>query len=205
MGQAEWHGETIMTDRTPEGEPADPQWTLGLAERGIDAVQELLAVLRESDRRVSTLTQRNRELESLVCSDPVTGLLNRHGLEQEMIREEARARRFGSSVTVARLEVSAERTAAGDDALLRHVGEALRVNARRSDVVARLGGDDFAVLLLGTDRTGARTVLERVRSTISPERARLAVGIGTRDEAGSLAEAFRLADERLLSDKAHDT
>jgi diguanylate cyclase len=191
------------------------QRLLTLTERGMGAVQEMIAVLREGDRDMVALVQRVRQLELLVWSDVLTGLLNRRGLEEEMGREEARARRYGMPAAVAMLDVDGLREVnerhgfAGGDALLRAVGTALRAGARDSDVVARVGDDTFAALLPGADLPGARVFLDRVRGAAQfaqlPDGAivpvRLSSGVATREEAGALRDALELAGQRLLVEK----
>ena len=186
------------------------------------ALRAVLRQLREGDHRVQVLlaevqalVQRTEQLERLASTDPLTGLHNRRGLEEELAREEARARRYGIPAAVALLDVNRLKTINDDhghpagDAVLQAVATALRHTARAADVVARVGGDEFAVLLLGAGNAGAALFLERVRAlTLCAQlpdetqlRVGLAVGAATREEAGSLAVALTLADDRLRADK----
>lgn len=191
------------------------QRLLRLTERGLAAVQEMIAVLRENDREMMALVQRVRQLELLVWSDVLTGLLNRRGLEEEMGREEARCRRYGTPAAVVMLDIDGLKAVnerhglAGGDALLRAVGTALRNGARDSDIVARIGDGQFVAVLPGADLSGARVFVERVRGAARfaqlPDGAivpiNLTTGTATREEAGTLAEALELAGRRLLTEK----
>lgn len=206
-----------MIEETPPAiaAHAELQRRLSLTDRGIEALQEIMRVLRESDREVMALVQRVRELEQLVWSDPLTGLLNRRGLEEALTREEARAGRDGNPIAVVLLDVDGLKAVndghghAAGDALLRTLGLALRAGARASDVVARLGGDEFAALLPGADQAGAAAYVGRLRASTPSTRlpdstvvaVRFSTGIATREEAGSLPLAFELADQRLLTAK----
>lgn len=94
-----------------------------------------------------------QQAEDLVNLDPLTGLLNRTALAQRLSRALAGARARKRQLALAWLNldrfkdvVEAHGTAAGDQ-LVRAAGERLRAAVRTSDVVARVGGDDFAVLL----------------------------------------------------------
>jgi diguanylate cyclase (GGDEF)-like protein len=95
------------------------------------------------------------------------------------------------------------------DELLRSVARSLRASARKSDVAARIGADEFAVLLLGAGQAGAEVFLERIRSSVGSVQlpdgdvinVQLAAGIAVRQEAESLHEALLLADGRLVLDK----
>ncbi len=178
----------------------------------------LLAHLRESDRavrallaEVRALLRHTQQVEQLAYTDPLTGLRNRRGLDEALERAEARARRYGTPAAVALLDVDGLKAVndrhghAAGDALLQEVAAALVEGARTADVVARVGGDEFAVLLLGTSTAGATLFLERVRrlaprvvlgdDTAVP--VGFTAGVAGREEAGSLTAALTLADERL--------
>ena len=199
----------------PPSSEDDLQRVLALNVRGMSAVQELIAVLRESTDQLVALTRRVHELEQLAATDTLTGLANRRGLEEAMRRLDAHAARYGTPVAVVMLDIDDLRTIndrhshhAGD-VLLRGVAVALRACARGSDVIARTGGDEFVALLPGSTPDGARAFLERLTAAAQfvrlPDGAivpvRFAIGIAGRDEAGSLAPAIDLADSRLIVDK----
>jgi len=183
--------------------------------RSLTALQEMAALFSEMQRLMRDLASRNHELELLATTDSLTGLANRRGFEDELGREEARARRERSSAAVVALDVRKLKTVndsyghgVGDD-LLRAVGLALRGSARKSDVVARLGGDEFAALLPGASRAGGEIFVERVRSSVRSlllpagtiVAVQLSAGVAVREEAETLQEAYQLADGRLLLDK----
>jgi diguanylate cyclase (GGDEF)-like protein len=188
---------------------------LALDNRALGVVQDMSALLGEMQRLICDLAHRNRQLELLATTDPLTNLTNRRGFEEELAREEARIRRERGTgalvlIDVRSLKAVNERFGHGiGDELLRGVAGALRSSARKSDVVARLGGDEFAALLPGAGRAGGESFVERVRTTVRtmllPSGAtvsvQLAAGVAVRDEAESLHEALQLADGRLLMEK----
>jgi diguanylate cyclase (GGDEF)-like protein len=185
---------------------------------GMQALQDITAALRESSREVLSLVQRNRYLEQLAWTDALTGLLNRRGFDEQIEREEARARRTHAAAAVILFDVHDLKVIndrhghTSGDALLRAVGSALRMSARGSDVAARFGGDEFAVILPDATDDGARVFIERVRAAVTSVRlpsgvvspVHLAAGSASREEAGSLRAALELADQRLLINKRHD-
>lgn len=105
--------------------------------------------------------------------DALTGCLNRRALESRLRGEWRLARRRGSLVAVAALDVDHFKMindthghAAGDEVLQR-LALIMKACARESDAVARLGGDEFVMILPDTDAEGARRVAERVRERVA--------------------------------------
>jgi diguanylate cyclase (GGDEF)-like protein len=109
-------------------------------------VERLAAELAASRARIS-------ELEERIDVDPLTGTLNRRGFERELKRSLAYAKRYGASATLIYLDlddfkpVNDRHGHAAGDAVLKAVAAALVRQVRASDVVARIGGDEFVVLL----------------------------------------------------------
>jgi diguanylate cyclase (GGDEF)-like protein/PAS domain S-box-containing protein len=154
-------------------------------------------------------------LEYLLDHDYLTGLFNRHRFQQELDREIARHRRFGTGGAVLMLDLDGFKAvndrfghAAGDE-LLRGLSAEMRERSRATDVVARLGGDEFALLLpgvtLGEAESVAATLLGVIRhhvSTLGSERAHVtgSVGIALFDHLGDV-ELLALADAAMYAAK----
>ena len=131
-----------------------------LPDDGSDREQTLLErALRyaaEAEQRMADQMQRIAQLESLSSTDPLTGLLNRRGIESHLAIALARARRYGERGAIAYCDLDdfkdvndAFGHAAGDEAL-KAAARVLRNAVRESDIVGRLGGDEFAVVLVDT-------------------------------------------------------
>ncbi len=122
---------------------------------------------------VELLAHRNRELVTRFKNeakiDQLTGLLNRRGFVERAGEELARARRESSSVGVVAFDLDhfkAVNDATGHDGgdrTLVRVGEELRAATRESDVLARMGGEEFVALVPGGRIEDTRALAERVR------------------------------------------
>ncbi len=115
------------------------------------------------------VTERRRyeeRLRYLADYDQLTGLLNRQRFEDELKRELARSSRYGDSGAVLSIDLDNFKSTndfagpAAGDAVLSAVGRALRRRFRSSDVVARLGEDEFGVLLTAVEPAAARKAAE---------------------------------------------
>jgi diguanylate cyclase (GGDEF)-like protein len=162
---------------------------------------------RSNDGLVAELTSRARV-------DPLTGVLNRHALEERAAVEFARARRGHGTVAILIADIDGFKTIndslghpAGDQ-VLRQVTAVLERETRAVDAVARIGGDEFAVLLPSVTAAGARETAERlrvcVRRTASDMHLRLSLSIGIAigpPDGDSLDELWKAADRAMYTAK----
>ena len=118
-------------------------------------------------------------LEHLIDHDFLTGLFNRRRFEQELELQVARQRRFASTAAILMLDLDGFKAvndqfghAVGDE-LLSGLAAALRIRCRETDVLARLSGDEFAILLPNTDLAQAEIVAADVIALVRRHRAAL--------------------------------
>jgi len=129
--------------------------------------EELAEQLRQSDRLTEQLRAEAR-------TDPLTGLGNRRQWQEQVGRELERARRMGSGLAVAVVDldrfkdVNDSRGHAAGDEVLRDVGARFVQSVRTIDLVARIGGEEFAVALPDVSLTDAVSILERLRTSLVP-------------------------------------
>jgi len=152
------------------------------------------------------------KLRDMSQHDGLTQLYNRSFFEEELERA-AGAR--NPVLTVLMLDVDGLKQvndtvghAEGDKLLLR-AAEVLRVAFRPEDVAARVGGDEFAVVLPGVDEAAARGLVERLRLRLEehnqsyPDRPlRWSLGMATRRPGISISQVLREADQRMYVDKS---
>lgn len=132
---------------------------------------------------LSTLTRRlreqivaqNRELLRLARTDPVMQVPNRPHFEAAASRELSRMHRSGRPASLLLVDVDNfksinDRHGHGTgDVVLKRIAMRLREAVREIDLPARYGGDEFAVLLVDTDRTSAMAVADRIRQQVAQE------------------------------------
>jgi diguanylate cyclase (GGDEF)-like protein len=157
---------------------------------------------------VALLNARLFEMqEQLAARDPLTGVLNRRELHEYLGREIERCRRQGGSFAVVVLDLDGFKLvndtsghSEGDD-VLRGVGAALSESARGSDVVFRMGGDEFAILLPGcSDPEAAAASAERACAAIrhADSRVNASYGLATWPLDGDGQDAVLAAADRRL-------
>jgi diguanylate cyclase (GGDEF)-like protein len=129
----------------------------------------LLVALRDR------LTQLVERLADAARTDPLTGLQNRRGFEEQIEHELERARRGQRELAVVIGDLDEFKRfndrhghQAGDDALVR-IGEMLQTRKRTVDSIARTGGEEFALVLPETGTEGALLVAERLRAAVDRE------------------------------------
>ncbi len=132
---------------------------------------ENLAEQRAEELR--QLRQESDELRRLISLDDLTLLLNRREFLKRFVAEIARCRRHEHDLAIVMVDIDDFKSvndthghAAGDE-MLKHLGAFLQAESRRSDVAARVGGDEFVVLLPETDLDGAITAAEKLRFGIA--------------------------------------
>lgn len=117
-------------------------------------VERLVAELDRSRARIA-------DLEAKVDIDPMTDLFNRRGFERELKRSMAYVKRYGVSAALIFLDLDGFKPVndrhghAAGDAVLKAIAAAIVAEVRASDIVARIGGDEFAVLLWNVNGASA--------------------------------------------------
>jgi diguanylate cyclase (GGDEF)-like protein len=164
-------------------------------------------VVRMLSERVEGLIS---ELRANASTDPLTGLANRRGLATAYARELAEHRRTGRpfSLLVADLDrfkqINDELGHKAGDRALVEVSELLLAQVRAVDTAARIGGDEFALLLSDADDVHAAGVAERLDAAVAAHAAKerwpgtISIGVSVSNTDGvSLDDLLRHADSRL--------
>jgi diguanylate cyclase (GGDEF)-like protein len=196
---------TVVLAVVNPGDVATSRWlsTVGL-------VVGTAVVVRLLSERIECLVA---SLRAAAHTDSLTGLANRLAFEDAYRREAARSTRHGTHFALLladldRLKEINDRYghAAGDEAI-GEVASVLRRTLRASDFAARIGGDEFAVLLPGSDAEGARRLGDRLAHSLcerGPGELSLGLSYGIAipaDDGEALDDLMRSADDALYASK----
>jgi diguanylate cyclase (GGDEF)-like protein len=161
---------------------------------------------------------------AMASSDELTGLINRRGYYQRFESELERARRHQTPLCVALVDVDHFKSFndtyghLSGDLVLKALSELFTQNMRKSDVVCRFGGEEFAILLPDTSLKSAVELMERVRQNVEKlqlfgmngEALKVTISIGlsevnTRPKVSpyrsEISDSLALADEQLYRAK----
>jgi len=168
---------------------------------------ELLGGLLEAELSGIEAARKAERSDVDITRDELTGLYNRRGWDMLVLREEERCRRYGHPACVVSLDLddlkfyNDTQGYASGDALLIRCSKALKEVTRGSDVVARMGGDEFAMLMVECDYFDAQAMLLRVQETLAGYDVRASLGMAMRKPGIDLEEALAIADAEMYRAK----
>jgi diguanylate cyclase (GGDEF)-like protein len=165
----------------------------------------VLALERRNQRLMTRLADEAR-------TDALTGLLNRRGFDERASVELARARRCGGEIAVATFDIDHFKHINDEwghetgDRVLAHVGHLLNTTCREIDVAARLGEDEFTVLLPGSDNAAAAAFTQRIRGALAagaadPPTVCISAGVVTSNTPVTIEQLLQRADPALYEAK----
>ena len=145
---------------------------LSIASTIQSTVQASHTELMRAREEIDELRRDLKQSHEWLLQDPLTGMQNRRGMDATLFHEVARARRSGTPLSVAMLDIDHFKQLndshghhAGDRALV-HLSEVVRSVLRDSDTTVRYGGEEFVMILPETDLNGARFVVDRLRLVV---------------------------------------
>jgi diguanylate cyclase (GGDEF)-like protein/PAS domain S-box-containing protein len=152
-------------------------------------------------------------LRHIADHDALTGLFNRRRFEEELDSHIARGRRYGMGGALLLIDLDDFKQVndgyghRAGDTVLTAVGDVLDSRLRESDIVARFGGDEFAVLMPAGGETEAAELAELLVAAINREvpspagRLRASVGYAVLEESSTADEILSRADDAMYTDK----
>jgi diguanylate cyclase (GGDEF)-like protein len=185
-----------------------------LCQRVASAMSDAAEVVLRRALAQERLSSENAKLAERLRTDVVTGVASRAAWEETIRSEELHRGRSGRPASIVVLDLDelksvndSEGHAAGDE-LLRRAGTALADSIRATDFVARIGGDEFGVLLRYSDERDAEAWCTRLLDHLDAARTRgermpsCSLGFAAVPPSSTLAEAVREADRRMYAAKA---
>lgn len=161
--------------------------------------------------------ERIRELEAIVTTDPLTGLLNRRGLEDSFEKEQARIQRHqspGALLVIIDLDrfkqINDTYGHDAGDAALQLVSDKLRHAVRMVDSEARIGGDEFSALMTNARPEMTQTTAYKIQSLLNDTtldwngqkiHVGASVGVSFVSADSSFEDAYRAADQDMYAHK----
>jgi diguanylate cyclase (GGDEF)-like protein len=179
---------------------------------------EYREAVQRAERLAADLKSTSEKLRHAAYHDSLTGLYNRQYFQESIEREILRAQRYKHPLSLIMLDIDEFKTVNDTyghhcgDIVLKTIGQMIRSGTRRSDVVVRFGGEEFAILLPETSLANAVTKGELCRSTVSEmeieaeeHRIRVTISVGiaacTVNQDMTAEGLIRAADEALYFSK----
>jgi diguanylate cyclase (GGDEF)-like protein len=187
-----------------------------LEERVAERTDELEKANAEKERLIAMLRERSQALERETQEDALTGVANRRCFMQRLAAELDVALAVGRplSVAIADLDhfkvVNDELGHPVGDLALRQCAALMRRHCRQSDLIARIGGEEFALILPGMTRADAVTFCDTLRSGVAAHEWRtthpalaisISIGVAQWDGSAELGELLHAADAQLYTAK----
>ncbi|MDY0979675.1 GGDEF domain-containing protein [Stenotrophomonas sp. CFBP8994] len=129
--------------------------------------------VEQAEARIAELEQELRDVSGLVRTDPLTGALNRRGFDELLERELARAERHSHPLALALLDLddfhhtNSSYGHPGGDAILRHLVSVCQLLLRSTDTIARIGGDEFVLLMPETPGADSMSTVLRLQRSLA--------------------------------------
>lgn len=184
-------------------------WVSANTEKGryeANAVPVMLSAFMEAEMSRLVAESTARGALEIANRDPATGLGNRRAWLHTLHVEAGRARRTQRPITIVVLDIDglkqvndAHGHAAGD-ALIARAASALASSRRATDVVCRLGGDEFGVAAPDTDQEAAEALAERLRAGLLKHDVNVSMGWATSAELG-IDDLWQRADAAMYAEK----
>ncbi|MBO5435852.1 diguanylate cyclase [bacterium] len=179
-----------------------------------DSELDFLTIFAQQIEMAITIAALFQEVRDQAITDGLTGLYNRRYFEEYISKEVTRSIRQNQPFSVVGIDldflkkINDEYGHAYGDLAIKTVADVLKSNARSIDIPARMGGEEFNVLLPGIDSNGAMTAAERIRKAIESQELEVignitaSIGVATfMEHSDSLDELLELTDQAMYQSK----
>ncbi len=182
--------------------------------------QKLVKANERAERLASQLQDANEKLQELVNTDPLTGVLNRCSMEQSLLHEFTRARRYERQLAVMLIDIDHFKQVNDNfghpqgDSVLKEMAEVVTEMLRDTDMMVRYGGEEFLIVMPETKLYAARIAAERIRRLVeghefthlpgTPMFLTISIGVAelsNEDKCNSPEELVKASDLKLYEAK----
>ncbi|ARU31512.1 GGDEF domain-containing protein [Sulfuriferula sp. AH1] len=193
--------------------------TRSIQAEALQSRDQMLAARQEAqvaEARIHALETELAEISALASHDQLTKSLNRRGLDEAFEREQSRADRHGTALSVAMLDIDDFKKIndtygheAGDEALI-HVVRIIKETLRSMDVIGRFGGEEFVVVLPDTPENEGIAVIARLQKELTKRIfmhnnqklfVTFSAGLATRNPGENLLDTMKRADSAMYKAK----
>jgi len=188
-------------------EPVDERARQIRHPRELDALAGLLAATLDTERRLEAALERAEAAEAASSTDALTGLANARGWWQAARREAARCARANVPGLVVVIDLDELKTVndhdghLAGDLLIRVAARTLQRCLRTADVVARIGGDEFAAFAVDFDHQAPSALVQRLRDELFAAGVMASVGAAVHRPGDVIEETFDVADQAMYEVK----
>lgn len=173
----------------------------------VEMISRMLSTILHAELDADAQSRLAEQARTLALTDGLTGLYNRRGWDQLTAAEESRCRRYGHSASVLSIdldglkEINDQQGHSAGDELIRRAARVIEATKRDQDVAARIGGDEFVVLAIECEQTGAISLRERMAQAFSEAEVNASMGLAYRDPAQGIRFAIQQADLAMYDNK----
>lgn len=195
-------GTLCAIDPTPQPESIQQEGQF------IELQTRLLTTILHYELKAQENARRYERAQLEAELDVLTGVYNRRGWERLLRAEEERCRQFGLSASVLvidldNLKVVNDTQGHGEgDRLIQATGQCLLDNIRSEDILARVGGDEFVILIVETNLEITQQVVQRIQEKLEENNLKASVGWAIRIHQSTLPNTLVEADKNMFQNKS---
>ncbi|QDT09745.1 sensor domain-containing diguanylate cyclase [Planctomycetes bacterium K23_9] len=171
----------------------------------------MLSTILATELKAEAEMRRANHAEAEAETDALTNAFNRRGWDRMLSAEESRCHRYGHIASIIAIDLDdfknvndSQGHSAGDRTLMQ-VAQALERASRACDVVARTGGDEFAIIAVECDEFQSAQFIRRIKENLSQFNIQASIGTATRSPTMSLDKAWIQADKNMYEKKQNAT
>jgi diguanylate cyclase (GGDEF)-like protein len=173
----------------------------------IELLAKLLSTILENELKYNQQARHLERVEAEAMNDVLTQVYNRRGWEKLLSAEEKRCQRYGHPAGVICIDlddlkpINDSRGHAAGDQLIYQAAQTIDAAVREQDIIARVGGDEFAVLAIECNAVEIQALAERVQTSLAAVEISASVGCASRHPSQGLSVAVKEADQKMYEHK----